>query len=157
MSFSGNAAAPHLSDADLAAVLEGEPSATAAAHLASCRSCTAELAGLREALSSFRRASIHLAADQPLFFSRPVAATRVVTSHARLAWGMSLATAVVVAGALLHPHHPEVVPTANPAVQAQVETQSAEADKALMQNIDSDLSAPYPPSLDPLANPNSSN
>ncbi len=144
----------HLTDEQMAALLDQSAGAITQQHLLTCARCQAEVSDLRTALTGFRDAATSLAAaETPALRLRPEASP--ATSGFRpYAWAASFATIAAMLAlsvSLLHPAHSRGNGVA-PVVTAQTNT-PAVSDEALLEGIQQDLSASIPPSLEPLAVP----
>ena len=144
----------HLTDQQIAELLDNTAGAITQQHLLHCPHCQAELASLRASLSNFRVAATNLAASETPALSpcRIVAPTR---SFRRNAWAASLATVAAMLAlsvALIHPNAPGTKD-----IPPNVVTPAPVSDDALLDGIQQDLSTSIPPSLQPLAGPASQN
>lgn len=128
-------------------------------HLSTCLICSGELASLRQAFSSFRDTSIALASRELLRASlhpaTPDPAAKRNFFHQPGYWAAGVAAALLLAVLPLGMHHPQ--PTrATPAVTTQAQqqpartVQSLESDEALLNDINQQLSASVPTSMQPL-------
>ena len=114
------------------------------AHLASCKVCQAELAGLDSAFANLRLATTALAANAPaLLHPVALAPRRRLLGHGLAA---TFATALVALGVAIPLHHraPTPAPAANVA-------EPSLSDDALLEGISQDLSTSSAPSLKPLS------
>lgn len=155
----------HLNDEQMFDLLNEEPapqSSAASVHLAGCHACRAELAQVRGSLSAFRQATTSYAEVQTPGFA--LAAPRIssarpwVLSFGRQGWAASAAMAVMliaVSVTLLYPRYrvASSSPEDGQRMSDQPAPSSPEADAALMDSIQRDLSTSIPPSLEPLALP----
>ena len=127
--------------------------ALAEAHLLVCEQCAAELASLREAICVFREASNAYADEELRLRSRWILPERRSTS-------LSLVPAYWVAAAamfltalfplqLLRRHN--VAPP--PAVATSNADRSAQSDEALLEDVNSEISATVPTPMQALADP----
>ncbi len=121
-------------------------------HLSQCSQCTNELGSLRTALAGFRDASKGLAAAH---FSPRLEVRGHGLLHgmraSMLAWPLSLAAAGVLCAASVFVLHRPAVQSRSEVTAAARQTVSPESDESLLDGINNDLSAPVPPSLEPLA------
>jgi hypothetical protein len=125
----------------------------AEAHLLACDQCATELAGLRESLSLFRRASTAYAYNQLRGMPRmPLPSRRIFSPALEPTWWVA-AAAIVLAGLLpmqlSRPHVPQTQSSGTVAL----EDRSAQSDEALLEDIDRDTSASVPASMQALADP----
>jgi len=128
-------------------------------HLSTCLICSGELASLRQAFSSFRDTSIALASRELLRASlhpaTPDPAAKRNFFHQPGYWAAGVAAALLLAVLPLGMHHPQPTP-ATPAVTTQAQqqpartVQSLESDEALLNDINQQLSASVPTSMQPL-------
>lgn len=131
--------------------------AQAEAHLLVCEQCAAELAGLREAISLFREAS-NAYADEELR-SRPRWILPARRTHSQsLVPAYWVAAAAMFLTALLplqvmrrHTHAPPAAGVSS--VAASVADRNAQADEALLEDINSEISRSVPASMQALADP----
>lgn len=147
----------HLSAEEMGELLDQNQPAdmtSARLHLATCTECAAELDGLRDTLALFRESASTFASQQ-LAGSRTIRGelptSRRIAVSPQLIWA---AAALVAVGVALPLRHHEQ----RPAVTARTTTagsaaKTGESDQALMEDIDRDLSAGVPESLQPLASP----
>ncbi|WP_213806208.1 hypothetical protein [Granulicella sp. dw_53] len=135
-------------------------------HLRDCLICASELELLRSSVSGFRSASTTIAnrelARRPI--QSPAALYAVRSSRFISPTFFWAATALVFAAALPLGFHqslnPFLRPEAVPISVSAPSTTSAstlEADEALLEGINQDLSAAVPSSMQPLTGPSSSN
>jgi anti-sigma factor RsiW len=121
------------------------------AHLRACAVCSAELATLRDSLVHFRNASASYARQE---FAQGYARQSIAPPHSFLSQPLYWAAAAVIFVAALFPlsmrHQPASI--VNHAVSS-TSSQTAESDEALLADIDQDISADVPASMEPLANP----
>jgi hypothetical protein len=129
--------------------------APAEAHLMVCEQCAAELASLREAICVFREASNAYADEELRRRPRWVLPERRSTS-------LSLVPAYWVAAAamfltalfplqVLRRHSAQ--PQATAVVASSTPTSSAQSDEALLEDVNSEISATVPTSMQALADP----
>jgi anti-sigma factor RsiW len=153
--MSHNHLTPHLTDEQMAQLLDHSAGTLTQQHLLTCARCQAEVTELRAALTGFRVAATGLAAaETPALRLRPPAAAPAALGFRRYAWAASFATVAAMLAlsvSLLQPAHSggKAVP---PAVAA-VTNAPAVSDEALLDGIQQDLSTSIPPSLEPLAVP----
>ncbi len=145
----------HLTDDQMAQLLDETAGAITQQHLLSCAQCRTEVAELRAALTGFRAAATGLAAaEAPTLHPRPAAASPAPIGFRRYAWAASFATVAAMLAlsvSLLGPAHPGG--KAVPAVVTAQTNAPAVSDEALLDGIQQDLSTSIPPSLEPLAVP----
>jgi hypothetical protein len=144
----------HLTDSQIADLLDHSAGAITQHHLLSCARCQAEVTELRTALTGFRVAATSLAAAETPALRLQREASPATHGLRAYAWAASLATAAAMLAlsvSLLQPAHSggKAVP---PAVAA-VTNAPAVSDEALLDGIQQDLSTSIPPSLEPLAVP----
>lgn len=162
-------ASPHLTTEQLGEVLDAsldemrnQDLAAARAHLEACEPCRAELESMREVVALFRESTAAYATRE--FISRPhapVTAARMVPPSPHwlrpsLTWAAAgLLVAATLVPLRFHQRHPE-----GPASDRVVSTESAaaratkgESDAALLDDINRELSASVPESMQPLADP----
>jgi anti-sigma factor RsiW len=144
----------HLTDEQIAELLDQSAGAITQQHLLHCSHCQSELATLRASLANFRVAATNLAAaETPALSQRRIVAPS--RSFRRNAWAASLATAaamLAISVALIRPNAPVHIDAPN--VNTPTVTVS---DDALLDGIQQDLSTSIPPSLQPLAVPATQN
>jgi anti-sigma factor RsiW len=129
----------------------------AEAHLLVCEQCAAELASLREAISLFREAS-NAYADEELR-SRPRWILPARRSHSQsLVPAYWVAAAAMFLTALLplqvmrrHTHAPPAAGVSS--VAASNAASNAQSDEALLEDVNSEISASVPTSMQALADP----
>lgn len=133
--------------------------ARAEAHLRGCEQCATELSSLRECLCLFREASTAYANDQLRSVPKVVLpARRRLLFFPRLqpAYMAAAAAAIILAALvplqLLHRHAPHPLPAA----AATVATAPMESDDALLEDVNSEVSASVPSSMQALADPTDS-
>ncbi|HEY6376886.1 MAG TPA: hypothetical protein VIX90_15300 [Edaphobacter sp.] len=136
--------APHPLSSDFAVLQQ---------HLANCPVCTAELTSLRDSISLFHDASTACAHQQLAEFrANNVALTpRPHAFFHPIYW--ATAAAMIVAAALpLTLHRPNQQP---PTAVTTVTTAAPapQSDEALLEEINQEISAPVPSSMQPLADP----
>ena len=135
----------------------GSEPTLAEAHLQACEACSAELASLREAITLFREASDAYADQELRGIPRWRLPNRRVFSH-RLVPAYWLAAAAMFVTALLplqvlrrHAvRTPPAVATRATASNAAISTQS---DEALLEDVNRELSASVPTSMQALNDP----
>jgi hypothetical protein len=131
----------------------GGESTSAEAHLKACKQCAEELASMKEAITLFREASNAYADEELRLRSRWILPERRSTS-------LSLVPAYWVAAAamfltalfplqLLRRHN--VAPP--PAVATSNADRSAQSDEALLEDVNSEISATVPTPMQALADP----
>jgi hypothetical protein len=127
---------------------------SAEVHLLACDQCASELAGLRDSISLFRRAS-NTYADNELRRLPPVSLPARGTLSPALAPTYWLAAAALFLAAILpmqslrqHTLH------AAPAVSAGTPESTSQSDEALLEDVDSYSSASVPAPMQALADPN---
>src|ERR1700722_9356923 len=128
---------PHLTDEQIAELLDQSAGAITQQHLLHCTHCQSEVATLRASLANFRVAATNLAAAETPALSQRRVATPSRTFR-RNAWAASLATAaamLTISVALIHPNQP--VRHDAPNVPTPVANVS---DEALLDGIQQDLS-----------------
>lgn len=142
----------HLTDQQLYELLSPEPSAVAniasRTHLVACPMCRGEFATLRDSLENFRLAATNISEHQTP--PRPVVGASVRTSFLTLphvVWATGLASVLAISAATFSNLHKPNAPSPH-AVTAPAH--QPVSDEALLQDIDTDLSTPVPPSLQPL-------
>jgi hypothetical protein len=144
---------------DSASVNDGSAHLEAAeAHLLTCADCTAELAGLREALSLFQQASTaHADSEFARLREQGRPAYRVFPAQRPYSRGLFwlAASAVLMAGILPLEMRWQRIPSA-PAAVAGTSTHTAESDEALLEDINQELSASVPAPMQALADPTGS-
>ncbi len=151
---------PHLTPAELADVLIGDTSDTAAntasrAHLRSCPVCSGELDALRRPLELFRSAASTFA-EQEYARVRP---SRLLSYHPQLrpAWFAlaAMALLVLLIPGILHEQRLASVPAPQTSFATVEPTQlsTAESDDALLSEVDQDIAASVPSPMQPLADP----
>jgi len=151
---------PHLTSDQMSDLLvSGTVTQTGAeaaeAHLRTCAACSAELAGLRDALSLFQQASIDHADRDFARLKHP--AYPVLPAHRpysqTLFW--VAASAVLIAGILPLEMHWQRTVSTPPAVTATAfaHTPESESDEALLEDINRELSASVPAPMQALADP----
>ena len=149
----------HLTDQQIAELLDNTAGAITQQHLLRCAHCQSEVAGLRASIANFRAAATAMAAaETPALERRPAPAPAATPAFRRTAWAASLATAAAMLAlsvSLIHPAHP-VHDGVTPETTAPANV-AAESDEALLDGIQQDLSTSIPPSLQPLAVPASQN
>jgi hypothetical protein len=127
------------------------------AHIQSCEQCAAELAGLRESLLLFRDASTAFADDQLRHL--PPMHLPARTELAPALWPAYLATAAALLLAAFLPMQILWQRASRPAPQARISTTSRiqvyakESNEALLNDIDREVSASVPDSMQALADP----
>ncbi len=142
---------PHLTDAQFDDLLDTNADHATELHLAECANCRQELAELGEALANFRFAAngialTHEAIRRPQAHATGKPERRYFRPSA---WATGLATAaLVLTGSLTVLHRHATIDHAPIAVAAP--TNNSISDEALLQDIDSDLSASVPAPLKPL-------
>jgi hypothetical protein len=124
-------------------------------HLRGCYACSAELATLTTSLSGYRETA-HAVAQRD-FTPLPRTAPAPLLAHHSLLhpvyWAIAATALVVALLPFTTPRHPSIVqPQPTRAVAAPV-AGGAESDAALLEDINKDLSASIPPSMQPLADP----
>lgn len=124
-------------------------------HFSTCPQCQSELDTLHMALTNFRAAATHLAAEGAATgaatHAQPPSSWIAPFTSGKL-WAASsaaIATALAVSLFFFHPLH--TASSASQSPQQIFATQSSESDEALLDGIQQDLSVSVPPSLSPLA------
>lgn len=139
--------APHPLSSDFAALQQ---------HLANCPACTAELADLRGSIALFRDAST-ACAHQQLAESRANNIALIPRPRAffhPIYW--ATAAAMILAAAIpLTLHRPSEPPSA-PATTVTTAAPAPQSDEALLEEINQEISAPVPSSMQPLVDPTDS-
>ncbi len=142
----------HLTEAQICNLLsEARTSEVAAAegHLASCALCQQEFATMQHSFAAFRLAATNLSVLHTP--PRPIVGVSIHSRFSvgpRLVWSAALGSVLAVSAltiSTLHKANPSETPHA-----ALVPVTTQASDEALLQDIDSDLSTPVPPSLQPL-------
>ena len=137
----------HLSEGQFYEVMDAQVSGAAAAHVAGCAECRAEVDAVRRSVESLRGAATGMARREfrPLLAVKPTGYFGAM----RMGWALALTAAGVVCAASVTMVHR---PAANDAAQVQAVSKPApvEADDALLDGINQDLSTSVPPSLAPL-------
>ncbi len=151
-------AGPHLSTEQMGELLDERTAASAEqsvarAHLHACSLCAAEVRGLREALSLFRKTTVAYADERLAHVHRPVFTP--IRERATISLPLLWTAAGVMLFASLLPmelHRP-----GTPHVQPRPTSPlpKVESDEALMDDVNRELSAGLPASMQPLANPTS--
>ena len=137
----------HLSEEQFYEVVDTQVSGAAAAHVAGCAECRAEVEAVRGSVQSLRGAATGLARREfrPLLAVKPTGYFGAM----RMGWALALTAAgVVCAASVTMVHRPAVRTPVQ--VQAVSQTAPATTDDALLDGIDQDLSTSVPPSLAPL-------
>ena len=135
--------------------VEGEPT-SAEAHLQACEACSTELASLREAITLFRDASDAYADQELRGIPRWRLPRRILRQAFAPAYWMAAAAMFVTALFPLqvmrqHAHRtPPVTATSATASNAAIAVQS---DEALLEEVNRDISASVPTSMQALADP----
>jgi hypothetical protein len=129
---------------------------SAGAHLLVCEQCAAELASLRESLSLFRQASNAHADSELRRMPQVTVPVRGALSPALVpTWWV--AAAAIFLGTILPMqslrHHTF---RSAPSVSATASDSTAEADEALLEDVDRDTSASVPAPMQALADPTGS-
>jgi len=133
--------------------------AEAEEHLLACEQCAAELAGLRDSLSLFRRASTAYSNDQlrrlppmPLP-ARPILSPALQPAYLVAAAALVLAAFLPMQG--LRQHAPQAVAPANASASAGsiIPAHPTESNEALLDDIDHEVSASVPAPMQALADP----
>jgi anti-sigma factor RsiW len=129
-----------------------EPSpeiAAAEAHLATCEQCAAQLASLDESLSFFRKATSVYADNQLRSMpKRPVPIRRPVLQPAYWAAAAALLLAAILPMQMLHRHSAPPAPAV-----ATVVDHPVESDEALLESVNSEISASVPSPMQTLVDP----
>ena len=134
----------------------GAESTPAEAHVKVCQQCATELASLREAITLFREASSTYADEELRKMPRWEIPTRRVFTH-RLVPAYWLAAAAMFLTALfplqvLRRHNAQ--PQATAVVASNTPASTAQSDEALLEDVNSEISASVPTSMQALADPN---
>jgi hypothetical protein len=136
--------APHPLSSDFAVLQQ---------HLAICPACASELANLRGSISLFRDTTIACSRQELAEFhaSNTALTPRPHTFFHPIYW--ATAAAMIFAAALpLTLHRPSQPPSA-PVAAATTASPAVESDEALLDEINQEISAPVPSSMQPLADP----
>jgi anti-sigma factor RsiW len=126
------------------------------AHLLSCESCSAELASLRESISLFREASNAYANAQLMRQPNWILPTRPNRSRAFVPLYWAAATAIFLTALLplqMLRRHTSPAPQPEAATAFSVADRSAQSDEALLEDVNSEVSASVPTSMQALADP----
>ncbi len=153
---------PHLSEDQFGELLSASPKTAlhtvspAEAHLLDCEQCAAEIASMRASLTLFREASTAYSDEQ--LRKLPPIQTPARTARTLALWPAYWATAAALLLAALLPiqtlrQHP-TLPT--PTVVTPAADRPAQSDEALLDDIDRELSASVPTSMQALADPTAS-
>jgi hypothetical protein len=131
-------------------------STPAEAHVRVCEQCATELASLREAITLFREASSTYADEELRKMPRWEIPTRRVFTH-RLVPAYWVAAAAMFLTALfplqvLRRHNAQ--PQATAVVASNTPASTAQSDEALLDDVNSEISASVPTSMQALADPN---
>ena len=134
----------------------GAESTPAEAHVKACEQCSAELASLREAITLFREASSAYADEELRKRPRWEIPTRRVFTH-RLVPAYWVAAAAMFLTALfplqvLRRHNAQ--PQATAVVASNTPASTTQSDEALLEDVNSEISASVPTSMQALADPN---
>jgi anti-sigma factor RsiW len=129
--------------------------ALAEAHLLSCESCSAELASLRESISLFREASNAYANDQLMRQPQWILPTRPIRSRAfvPLYWAAATAMFLTALLPLQTLHRPTARLPQPPTTAAALAEHSTQSDEALLDDVNSEVSATVPTSMQALVDP----
>ncbi len=143
---------PHLTDAELYDLLSAradEGSAVTHGHLSDCTRCQDDLATLEESISNFRVAATNFSVLHTP--PRPAIGATIHKNFFALpkaVWATGLAAVMTVSAVTFATLHK------SPSVESQHVADAPAArpvsDEALLQDIDTDLATPVPPSLQPL-------
>jgi anti-sigma factor RsiW len=135
----------------------GAESTPAEAHVKACEQCSAELASLREAVTLFREASSAYADEE--LRSRPrweIPARRVFTHRLVPAYWVAAAAMFLTALLplqVLRRHSVAPLATVATSTTDGVADRSAQSDEALLEDVNSEISASVPTSMQALADP----
>jgi anti-sigma factor RsiW len=134
--------------------------ALAEAHLLVCEYCAAELASLRDSLTLFREASDAYAESQFLHQAnliRPrwtAPSRRPALSHLFApAYWFAAAAMLMTTFLPMQVLHRHTLPTPQPAAVASVTASPVQSDEALLNDVNSEISASVPSSMQALADP----
>jgi predicted anti-sigma-YlaC factor YlaD len=144
---------PHLSEAQLDALLHSAPGALVDSHLVSCPACQQELASLQQAFATFRIAATN--ASRVYTPARPAIASSATRNGyfrpaMRPIWAVGLASVLAVTALVVPTLHKSGASGSNPPISTAGNAPAAVSDEALLKDIDADLSTSVPPSLQPL-------
>lgn len=145
----------HLTDAQWAEALVGGPTAGAAAHLATCAECSAELDRTAQALRHFATRSRHSATRTTGFWYTQQQAIagrlRRRPQQPRLAiWAGAFAVLVLAAAMLAQaPGETSLQTQASRNAGAEIQLVEVDPDDALMAEIDASLRRPVPRAFEP--------
>ena len=135
--------APHPLSSDFAALRQ---------HLAGCPACASELADLRGSISLFRDTTTACARQQMAeFHAKNTITPRPHSFFHPIYW--ATAAAMIVAAAIPLTLHRPSQPTPAPAVTVTTSAPAPQSDEALLEEINQEISAPVPSSMQPLADP----
>jgi anti-sigma factor RsiW len=155
------ATSAHLTEDQFGELLAGDAQqpipAPVQAHLLACQKCAAELAGLRESLSFFQQATGAYADNELRHLPQASLPDRPMRSPV-LAAGLEpaywLAAAVLLAGFLpMQSAHRNALPPAPVAASSDTGEIESQSDEALLNDVDSELSASVPASMQALVDP----
>lgn len=124
--------------------------ALAEAHLLHCERCAAELAGLRQSLTLFREASSAYAESEVRRLPRFVVPARPSLEPAYWVAAAAMFLAAFMPLQVLREH---AVRQASPTVASSVPDRFAESDEALLDDVDREVSASVPTTMQALADP----
>jgi len=146
---------PHLTTSQLDALLFAPEASAADDHLRTCTTCAAELASLRETLTTLRSAATATAAHQHALAARNAHQAARSQRPIRLIGSFAAATLALAIGLpiALHrtpPAHPAVSNNAPQPAQAAATNFSSISDDQLLSSVQSDLSASVPDPMLPL-------
>ncbi len=133
----------------------GGESTSAEAHLKACEQCAAELASMKEAIALFREASNAYANEELRRRPRWVLPERRSFSRSLVPAYWVAAAAMFLTALLplqvLRRHSAQ--PQATAAVASSTPASSAQSDEALLEDVNSEISATVPTSMQALADP----
>ena len=122
----------------------------AEAHLLGCEQCAAELAGLRQSLTLFREATSAYSENEVRRLPRFVVPARPSLEPAYWVAAAAMFLAAFMPLQVLREH---AVRQASPAVASSVPDRFAESDEALLADVDREVSASVPTTMQALADP----
>lgn len=137
----------HLTSEQLDSLLRSKDNEETKLHLAQCPLCAEEYNALREVLQDLRNASQSLATDQ--LHHKPLPS--IMPQRPRIAlWAMAAAAIAMLAAIPSLHHGVQQTPSPSAPIAAMKHANPAE-DEALLNSIESDLSANVPDAMEPLA------
>ena len=146
---------PHLTGDQMSDLLTSASTGEAQAHLDACPACAQELSGLREALSLFHVATVNHAEREMQNLHQsflPIIPTR--RSHSQSYLWVAAGIALIAGIFPLQMRWQQDSPV-KPAVAHVVPAHTQESDEALLADIDRELDASVPASMQQLADPTS--